>query len=190
MAEAISVTAQETALEPWDDPAVRPQPLGAPLVREELQYEPDEAFIEHQANLATAVAKSLSNDSPYFHATPQTLFDELHALEVEIAAEGRLIKQLATDKANAAAKYEELKNNMLIDMVAEEHAGTVPKRTVDQRTALYRQTYQVQRLEKDLKAMEFEAANTYIKALLGNQISLECRVKLIKADMHDTRNQT
>ena len=140
---------------------------------------PSEEYIEEQIGSVDAEPERLS---PFQQATPETLFNELHRVELEIESEGRLIKRLGDEVATKKATYEELKNKMLLDMFKEEFEGQVAKRTDARRTALYRHTYAEQRLAWQLAEKQLEAANAYLKALMANQISLECRVKLVDHD--------
>jgi hypothetical protein len=72
---------------------------------------------------------------------------------------------------------------MLVQMFSEEAGNKDLKRTEAHRQAIYRTAYAQQRLEWQLAENEWKASNDYLKALLGNQISLECRLKIIEADM-------
>jgi hypothetical protein len=71
---------------------------------------------------------------------------------------------------------------MLIQMFAEEAGNKDMKRTEAQRTAIYRSTYSQQRLEWQLAENEWKASNDYLRALLGNQISTEVRLKILESD--------
>jgi hypothetical protein len=68
-------------------------------------------------------------------------------------------------------------------MFADEAGDKSLKRTEAQRTAIYRSTYAQERLEWQLAENEWKASNDYLKALLGNQISVEVRLKIIESDM-------
>jgi hypothetical protein len=114
--------------------------------------------------------------------TPETLFTELKELEAKIEQAGQNVHFAGANAAQKRAAYEELKNKMLIQMMAEEAGDKNLKRTVDQRTAIYRSTYSAERLEWQLAENEWKAATDYLKALLGNQSSLQTRNRIVEAD--------
>jgi polyribonucleotide nucleotidyltransferase len=118
---------------------------------------------------------------PYAHDTAETIYNALEDLEAKIEQAGQNVHFSGQQAAQKKAKYEELKNKMLIQMFADEASGT--KRTVDQRQAIYRATYAQERLEWQLAENEWKASNDYLKALLGNQISTEVRLKILESDM-------
>lgn len=113
--------------------------------------------------------------------TPETIYEELKTLEAMIETAGQNVHFSGTNAATKRAAYEQLKNNMLIEMYAEEAKGSF-KRTEAQRQAIYRTTYATQRLEWQLAENEWKASNDYLKALLGNQISVEVRLKILESD--------
>jgi hypothetical protein len=114
--------------------------------------------------------------------SPETIYDELKELEIKIEQAGQNVHFSGAAAANKKSIYEELKNKMLIEMFAEE-AKDGKKRTEAQRQAIYRSTYATQRLEWLLAENEWKASNDYLRALLGNQISTEVRLKIIESDM-------
>lgn len=114
--------------------------------------------------------------------TPETIYTELKELEAMIETAGQNVHFSGTNAATKRAAYEQLKNNMLIEMYAEEAKGGF-KRTEAQRQAIYRTSYSQQRLEWQLAENEWKASNDYLKALLGNQVSIEVRYKIIVSDM-------
>jgi hypothetical protein len=113
--------------------------------------------------------------------TPEVLYTELKDLEAKIEAAGQNVHFSGQNAANKRAIYEELKNKMLIQMMAEQ-AKDGKKLTDAQRTAIYRSTYAQQRLEWQLAENEWKASNDYLKALMANQISTECRLKILESD--------
>lgn len=115
--------------------------------------------------------------------TPETLYAELKELEGKIELAGQNVHFSGQQAAMKRAVYEDLKNKMLIQMFAEEAGDKSLKRTEMQRTSLYRATYSQQRLEWQLAENEWKAANDYLKALLGNQISVEVRLKILDSDI-------
>jgi hypothetical protein len=115
--------------------------------------------------------------------TPETLYAELKALETMIENAGQNVHFSGAKAAEARANYEDKKNKMLIQMFADEAGDKSLKRTEAQRTAIYRSTYAQERLEWQLAENEWKASNDYLKALLGNQISVEVRLKIIESDM-------
>lgn len=121
--------------------------------------------------------------SHFQQATPEGIYNELKALEAAIEQAGQNVHFAGQNAATRRSEYEDLKNKMLIQMFAEEAGDKNLKRTEAQRTAIYRSTYSVQRLEWQLAENEWKASNDYLKALLGNQISLEVRLKILESDM-------
>lgn len=119
----------------------------------------------------------------YSQESPQTIYDELKELEAKIEQAGQNVHFSGANAATARSIYEELKNKMLIQMFADEAEGKSPKRTVEQRASLYRSTYATQRLEWQLAENEWKASGEYLRALLGNQISTEVRLKILESDM-------
>jgi hypothetical protein len=115
-------------------------------------------------------------------ATPETLYNELKELEGKIETAGQNVHFSGVNAANTKSIYEDLKNKMLIQMFAEEAGNKDMKRTEAQRTAIYRSTYSQQRLEWQLAENEWKASGDYLKALLGNQSSLQTRNRIIEAD--------
>lgn len=115
--------------------------------------------------------------------TPETLYTELKELERMIETAGQNVHFSGVNAATKRANYEDKKNKMLIQMFADEAADKSLKRTEAQRTAIYRSTYAQERLEWQLAENEWKASNDYLKALLGNQISCEVRLKIIESDM-------
>ena len=115
--------------------------------------------------------------------TPQTIYDELKVLESKIEQAGQNVHFSGQTAAQKKAVYEELKNKMLIQMFAEEAGDKNLKRTEAQRTATYRTAYSQQRLEWQLAENEWKAATDYLRALLGNQISVEVRLKILESDI-------
>ena len=122
----------------------------------------------------------------YQHDTPETLYNELKELEAKIEDAGRQVHFSGQLAAQKKAVYEELKNKMLIEMHAEE-AKSGTKRTIEQRQSIYRTTYAQQRLEATLAENEWKASGEYLRALLGNQSSLQTRNRILQADMHIAR---
>lgn len=114
--------------------------------------------------------------------TPDTIYEELKALEAMIETAGQNVHFSGTNAATKKAVYEDRKNKMLIEMFAQEAKAEVPKRTEQQRVALYRSTYAQERLEWQLAENEWKASNDYLRALLGNQISVEVRLKILESD--------
>jgi hypothetical protein len=112
----------------------------------------------------------------------ETIYNELKELELKIEQAGQNVHFSGVEAANKRSAYEELKNKALIEMYADE-AKTGKKRTEAQRQAIYRSTYAQQRLEWLLAENEWKASNDYLKALLGNQISTEVRLKILESDM-------
>jgi hypothetical protein len=121
--------------------------------------------------------------SSYQSDTPETLYTELKVLEEKIEAAGQNVHFSGQQAAQKRAVYEEKKNKMLIQMFAEEAGSKDLKRTEAQRTALYRTTYATERLEWQLAENEWKASNEYLKSLLGNQISIEVRLKILESDI-------
>lgn len=115
--------------------------------------------------------------------TPETIYTELKELEAKIDQAGQNVHFSGQQAAQKKAKYEELKNKMLIQMFAEESGNKDLKRTEKQREAIYRATYAQERLEWQLAENEWKASNDYLKALLGNQVSIEVRYKILDSDM-------
>lgn len=115
--------------------------------------------------------------------TPETLYTELKELEGKIEAAGQNVHFSGASAAQKRAVYEDKKNKMLIQMFADEAGNKDLKRTEAQRTAIYRSTYAQERLEWQLAENEWKASNDYLRALLGNQVSVEVRYKIIVADM-------
>jgi hypothetical protein len=115
--------------------------------------------------------------------SPETLYNELKELEAMIETAGQNVHFSGINAATKRAAYEDKKNKMLIQMFADEAADKSLKRTEAQRTAIYRSTYAQERLEWQLAENEWKASNDYLKALLGNQISVEVRLKIIESDM-------
>lgn len=115
-------------------------------------------------------------------ATPETLYNELKELEGKIETAGQNVHFSGVNAATKKSIYEDLKNKMLIQMFAEEAGNKELKRTEAQRTAIYRSTYSGERLEWQLAENEWKASNDYLKALLGNQISTEVRLKILESD--------
>ena len=113
----------------------------------------------------------------------ETLYNELKDLEAKIEAAGQNVHFSGANAAQKRAVYEDLKNKMLIQMFAEEAGNKDLKRTEAQRTATYRTAYATQRLEWQLAENEWKASTDYLKALLGNQISVEVRLKILESDM-------
>lgn len=118
----------------------------------------------------------------YAQDTHESLYNELKELEGKIEAAGQNCHFSGQTAAAKAAVYEELKNKMLIEMHADE-ARTGKKRTVEQRQTIYRTAYAQQRLEAQLAENEWKASNSYLKSLLGNQISVEVRLKILESDV-------
>lgn len=119
--------------------------------------------------------------SHFQQATPEGLYNELKALEVKIEQAGQNVHFSGVNAAVKRSQYEDLKNKMLIQMFADEAKGG-KKRTEAHRQAIYRDTYATERLEWLLAENEWKASNDYLKALLGNQISLEVRLKILESD--------
>jgi len=115
--------------------------------------------------------------------TPETLYAELKELEAMIESAGQNVHFSGVNAATKRAAYEDKKNKMLIQMFAEEAGNKDLKRTEAQRTAIYRSTYATERLEWQLAENEWKASNDYLKALLGNQISIEVRLKILDSDV-------
>lgn len=115
--------------------------------------------------------------------TPETLYTELKELETMIETAGQNVHFAGVNAATKRAAYEDKKNKMLIQMFAEEAGNKDLKRTEAQRTAIYRSTYAQERLEWQLAENEWKASNDYLKALLGNQISVEVRLKILDSDL-------
>ena len=113
----------------------------------------------------------------------ETLYAELKALEEKIEIAGQNVHFSGANAATKRANYEDKKNKMLIQMFADEAGDKSLKRTEAHRTAIYRSTYATERLEWQLAENEWKASNDYLKALLGNQISTEVRLKIIESDM-------
>lgn len=120
--------------------------------------------------------------SYFTQESAETIYDELKELEIKIEQAGQNVHFSGVTAANKKAVYEDLKNKMLIQMFAEEAGNKDLKRTEAQRTAIYRSTYAQQRLEWLLAENEWKASNDYLKALLGNQISCEVRLKILESD--------
>jgi hypothetical protein len=114
--------------------------------------------------------------------TSETIYNELKELEAKIEQAGQNVHFSGVQAATKRSVYEDLKNKMLIQMFAEE-AGDGKKRTEAQRQAIYRAAYATERLEWQLAENEWKASNDYLKALLGNQVSIEVRYKIIMSDM-------
>lgn len=121
------------------------------------------------------------NMSHFTQESAETIYDELKELEIKIEQAGQNVHFSGVAAANKKSIYEDLKNKMLIEMFADE-AKEGKKRTEQQRTAIYRSTYAQQRLEWLLAENEWKASNDYLKALLGNQISCEVRLKILESD--------
>jgi hypothetical protein len=121
--------------------------------------------------------------SYYTQESAETIYDELKELELKIEQAGQNVHFSGANAANKKSVYEELKNKMLIQMFAEEAGDKNLKRTEAQRTAIYRSTYAQQRLEWQLAENEWKASTDYLRALLGNQISTEVRLKILESDL-------
>lgn len=117
--------------------------------------------------------------------TPKTLYDELKRLEAAIEQAGKDVREAGRMAAHKQAEYELLKNQKLIELFNEE-AETGIKRTEAIRQAIYRKEFSDQRFEWQLAVNELKTASEYLKALLGNQISVEVRLKLVESDMRFT----
>jgi len=117
----------------------------------------------------------------YGQDTPLSVYNELRRLEVEIEQCSANIRSLSQDAVNKQADYELLKNKELIAMFKEEQKD-VPKRTEAQRTSLYRTKYSEERLAWMLAENELKGERDVLRALLGNQISTEVRLRLIDQD--------
>ena len=115
--------------------------------------------------------------------TPDVLYAELKELEAMIETAGQNVHFSGVNAATKHSEYEEKKNKMLVQMFADESSGKHPKRTEQQRIAAYRAAYAQERLEWQLAENEWKASASYLKALLGNQISLEVRLKIVESDM-------
>lgn len=115
--------------------------------------------------------------------TPQILRRELVDLQAAIMDAGASMPQKAREMSEARAKYEDLKSAYLINMFAEEADESFKgKRTVDQRTAMYRSLYAEERLEASLAENEYKAQAEYLKGLQSALTALQSRARIA---MHD-----
>jgi hypothetical protein len=120
--------------------------------------------------------------SYFTQETAETIYNELKALELKIEQAGQNVHFSGANAATKRSVYEEKKNKALIEMFAEEAGDKSLKRTEAQRTAIYRSMFAAERLEWLLAENEWKASNDYLKALLGNQISTEVRLKILESD--------
>jgi len=119
----------------------------------------------------------------YSQETPETIYNQLKELEAKIEQAGQNVHFSGVNAAQKRAVCEELESKALIEMFAEEAGNKDLKRTEAQRTAVYRSLYSVQRLQWQLAENEWKSSSDYLKALLGNQISTEVRLKILESDM-------
>ena len=111
--------------------------------------------------------------------TPQILRRELVDLQAAIMDAGASMPQKAREMSEARAKYEDLKNAYLITMFAEEADESFKgKRTVDQRTAMYRSLYASERLQASLAENEYKAQSEYLRALQSALTALQTRARI------------
>lgn len=118
----------------------------------------------------------------YGQDTPISVYNELKQWEIEIEQCSANIRDLSVKAVNKQADYELLKNKELIAMFKEEASKAVAKRTEAQRTSAYRVKYSAQRLAWMLAENELKGERDVLRALLGNQISTEVRLRLIDQD--------
>lgn len=125
----------------------------------------------------------------YQQDSPESLYNELKELEAMIETAGQNVHFSGVNAANKRAIYEDKKNKALIQMYADE-ADTGKKRTEAQRTAMYRSMFATERLEWQLAENEWKASNDYLKALLGNQSSIQTRRRILQGDWNGTDTAT
>ncbi len=113
--------------------------------------------------------------------TRQSLNEELKVLQDAIAELGRTLPQKGRDAAQARSNYELAKAKELIAMYKQETEGKF-KRTIEQRTAIYREKFATERLDAYLAENEFNAEGSHLKALLGALTALQTRARLAEAE--------
>lgn len=118
----------------------------------------------------------------YQQATPESIYNELKALEALVEEAGRGVRAAGQDAANKEAIYLNLKNETLIQMFAEEEAGEVKKRTVEQRASAYREKHAEERLAWQLAKNEWEASSDYLKSLTTMVSAVQTRVRILEAE--------
>jgi hypothetical protein len=111
--------------------------------------------------------------------TPQTLRDELIAIQREIMTVGSSMPEKAKDAAVARGEYERLKNNYIISLFAEEaDENWKGKRTEAQRTAMYRSLYSHERLQASLAENEYKASSENLRGLQSALTALQTRARI------------
>ena len=115
----------------------------------------------------------------YQNETVEDLFDEIKKLESEIITAATGLKSLGEREADAASRYEERKNTLLIELYSEESAKGI-KRTETARQALYRLAYKQERLEKNLAANELKAERDYIDAMKSVLMAKMSRLRILE----------
>lgn len=111
--------------------------------------------------------------------TPQTLREELVAVQREIMSVGASMPDKAKDAATTRGEYERLKNNYIISLFAEEaDENWKGKRTEAQRTAMYRSLYAHERLQASLAENEYKAHAEYLRGLQSALTALQTRARI------------
>jgi hypothetical protein len=117
----------------------------------------------------------------YQNDTIEKVYDEITKLESEIMAASSALKPLGDKEAEAGANYEDKKNRYLIELYAEESEPTFKgKRTEAHRTAMYRQMFNIERLQKQLASHELKSSQDYIKSLLAVLNSKQSRLRVLE----------
>ncbi len=109
--------------------------------------------------------------------TPKQLFDELTTLQQAIIEAGNAMPQKARDAANSRGDYELKKAKRLLSLFKEETDNNL-KRTVDQRTAIYRSELSAERLQAYLAENEWKASADELRALQSALTALQTRSRI------------
>lgn len=107
---------------------------------------------------------------------------ELQGANDDLTALGREIKASAKREAETLSKYEELKNRYLIQLYAEEVELKI-KRTVDQRTAMYRTMYLDERRDWLLAKADHESNRDLFRGVQTKITSLQTLIGIEREKM-------
>lgn len=95
---------------------------------------------------------------------------------------GRRMKKSARAEAELRSEYENLKNSYLIELYASE-VDKASKRTVEQRTAMYRHKFQNERMRWLLAKADYESDRDLFKGLQSKITAIQTLIGIEKEKM-------
>ncbi len=117
------------------------------------------------------------------------VYAEMVAVETEMLAVGRGIKEKSHAVANTTSNYELAKSKEILEMFKQE-AETGTKRTEAQRTAIYREKFSNLRLAKMIAQADMDSDRELLKALSKKADLLQSRKNILALEYQNYTGRT